>query len=564
MQQVPTSYSERQRIRLLVETLPLEGLPVRNQLEHWAHSILDNDDYLAWTMVLIGSKLWRHRVAAVPISQRLLLLPHCLRNAKKCPAAHDAEGLHCQLCGACELGHLKSTAETLGYRVLIAEGSPVVMQWILSGRASAILGVGCLRSLEKAFEKLQLAGIPALAVPLHTSACKDSTTDVDWVLEMIQTPFVPADPQDVPPSYIHLLRGAARLFAHPHPNPLPEGEGPRKRLPKGEGMKNDEPAQQTESLAFDFLCRGGKFYRPYITLAVYDALTGSTCTAADGEQRVNLLPNWVKSAAKTVEIFHKASLVHDDIEDGDLYRYGKPTIHQTHGVATAINVGDYLLGYGYHQIAELRKEIPGTIVAEMLSILSSAHRRLSIGQGTELAWKAKGIIPTAEDVLRFYVGKTSPAFEAALNIGILLAVATEKIDITFYREGQEKIARFSRHLGAAFQIKNDLDDWFPDSANKKIAGTDISDCRPTLLHAWAQATKSRGYTPPESIQEWFERFQQSGLFDQARRLAAKYSDKARETTCDIDPPALRALLLHFVEALGMGYMKARSVAGSTG
>jgi hypothetical protein len=86
------------------------------------------------------------------------------------------------------------------------------MQWILSGRTSAILGVGCLRSLEKAFEKLQLAGIPALAVPLHTSSCKDSTTDVDWVLEMIQTPFEPADPKDVPPTYVHLLRGAARLF----------------------------------------------------------------------------------------------------------------------------------------------------------------------------------------------------------------------------------------------------------------------------------------------------------------------------------------------------------------
>ena len=212
MQQVPATYTERQRIRSLVETLPLEGLPMRKQLEQWAKSIVDNEDYLAWTMVLIGSRLWLRRVVAVPITQRLLLLPHCLRNAKQCPAAYDAEGLHCRQCGACELGRLKSVAETLGYHVLIAEGSPIVMQWILSGRISAILGVGCLRSLEKAFEKLQLAGIPALAVPLHASMCNDSTTDIDWVLEMIQTPFEPADPKDVPPSYVHLLRGAARLF----------------------------------------------------------------------------------------------------------------------------------------------------------------------------------------------------------------------------------------------------------------------------------------------------------------------------------------------------------------
>ena len=213
MHQVPTTHIERQRIRSLVETLPLEGQPKRNQLEKWARSLIYNEDHLAWTMVLIGSKLWMRQVIGVPISQRLLLLPHCLRNAERCPAAYDAECLHCQQCGACELGRLKSVAEKLGYHVLIAEGSPVVMQWILSGKTSAILGVGCLRSLEKAFEKLQLAGIPAIAVPLHSSTCKNSETDIDWVIEMIHTPFEPASPQDVPPSYIHLLREAAKLFS---------------------------------------------------------------------------------------------------------------------------------------------------------------------------------------------------------------------------------------------------------------------------------------------------------------------------------------------------------------
>jgi len=319
-------------------------------------------------------------------------------------------------------------------------------------------------------------------------------------------------------------------------------------------LSPDNPARQTESLAFDFLCRGGKFYRPFITLAVYDALTGSLCTTADGERYVEQLPAWVKSAAKTVEIFHKASLIHDDIEDGDLYRYGKPTLHQSHGTATAINVGDYLLGYGYHLIAELRKEISSDIVAEMLAVLTSAHCRLSIGQGTELAWKAKGEIPAAEDILRFYVGKTSPAFEAALNIGVLAAVAAGGIDEQFYRNVRDKLARFSRHLGAAFQIKNDLDDWFPDEGNKRIAGTDMSNRRPTLLHAWSntksEERKSGGLTPPVTTAGWFERFQQLGLFDQARRLAGKYSEKSRETAYGIDHPPLRALLLHFVEALG--------------
>ena len=542
MQQVPTTYSERQRIRTLIENLPLKGQPVRQQLEAWGKSVIENEKHLAWTMVLIGSRLWKQRVANVPFTQRLLLLPHCLRphylqTDEKCRANYNSEGLQCQKCGACELGNLKSAAEKLGYRVLIAEGSPVVMQWILSGKVNAILGVGCLHSLEKAFEKLQLAGIPAMAVPLHNAVCKDSMTDIDWVYEMIHTPFEPADPKkDAPPTYIHLLRGAAKLFGK-----------------ETAAMSPNKPSRQTEALASDFAARGGKFYRPFITLAVYDALTGSNCTGTDGEQQVEKLPRWVKNAAKTIEIFHKASLIHDDIEDGDLYRYGQQTLHQSHGTASAINVGDYLIGYGYQSIAELRKEIPNSIVAEMLAVLSTAHCKLCVGQGTELAWKDiwknKGENPTAEDVLRFYVGKTSPAFEAALKIGVLLAVAAEGVNKTFYDEVQDKLARFSRHLGAAFQIKNDLDDWFPDQGNKKIVGTDLADMRPTLLHAWMRLDDLPGGAV--SISDWFEHFQQTGLFDQARRLAAKYSDRARETVQSVTPPSLRTLLLHFVEALGM-------------
>ena len=551
MQQVPVSRTERHRIRSLVASLPLispltDGQPVRNQLETQARSIVNDDHYIAWTMVLIGSHRWQRRVSAVPIPQRLLLLPHCMRNASQCPAGYDSEGLHCQTCGACELARLKTTAQTLGYRVLIAEGSPVVMQWILSGKVNAILGVGCLRSLEKAFEKLQLAGIPAQAVPLHHSTCKDSTTDIDWVLEMIQTPYTPADPIDAPPTYIHLLREAGRLFA---------GNLPAFNMTERSNTdsSNDSPARQTESLAFDFVSRGGKFYRPFITLAVYDSLTGSNCTSHEGEKYAAQLPDWVKNAARTIEIFHKASLVHDDIQDGDLYRYGQPTLHQTHGIATAINVGDYLLGYGYRLIANLREEmsrqdLAGPIVAEMLSVLSSAHCRLCVGQGTELAWKAKGEIPTAEDVLRFYVGKTSPAFEAALNIGVLAAVASGAVDQTFYADVQKQLQTFSKHLGAVFQIKNDLEDWFPDSTNKKIAGTDIASMRPTLLHAWFPIT-----CPSErSVSDWHTDFERLGLFDKARHLASRYSRKARDTAFAVEHSQLRALLLHFTEALGMG------------
>ena len=54
----------------------------------------------------------------------------------------------------------------MGYKVLVAEGSPIVLKIIVSGYVDAIVGVACLNVLEKAIDKILLAGIPCMAVPL--------------------------------------------------------------------------------------------------------------------------------------------------------------------------------------------------------------------------------------------------------------------------------------------------------------------------------------------------------------------------------------------------------------
>ncbi len=533
-QSVPTTKSERERIRTLVEALPVALSATRNRLEELARGIAD-EEFLAWTMVLIGSHFWRDRVRAVPFHRRLLLLPHCMRNSAICKAPYEADGLLCENCGACPLGNLKQEAETLGYHVMIAEGSPVVMQWILGGKADAILGLGCLRSLERAFDKLQLAGIPALAVPLHQSDCKDNTTDLDQVLQMIHTPYDLVtnmrQNENAAPEWIHLLRGAARLFDTEYAH-----------------VGEFDPIKSTEHIALEFLKRGGKFYRPFITLAVYDALTGSRGTAANGAKAVENFSKSVKAVAKAVEIFHKASLVHDDIEDDDPFRYGKPTLHRSHGMSVAINVGDYLLGLGYRTIAEQRNVLPSEIVAEMLGRLSEAHSKLCAGQGAEFAWNAHvNRIPTPRDILPIYVLKTAPAFEAALALGVLLALSEEAVDWEFYRATQEILSRFSRQLGVAFQIRNDLDDWQPDTLNKRIAGGDAAQNRPTLLRALAGSENSGKKT----VEEIYGHFQQAGVFETANQLAEKHSLRARQIAEEIEHVFLRRLLIHFVDTLAV-------------
>ena len=59
----------------------------------------------------------------------------------------------------------------------------------------------------------------------------------------------------------------------------------------------------------------------------------------------------------SIEAFHKASLVHDDIEDDDPFHYGEESVHNRYGIPTAINIGDYSrdgLSFCEHRISHLR------------------------------------------------------------------------------------------------------------------------------------------------------------------------------------------------------------------
>src|SRR5262249_41118366 len=159
--------------------------------------------------------------------------------------------------------------------------------------------------------------------------------------------------------------------------------------------------------------------------------------------------------ALAIEAFHKASLVHDDIEDDDSFRYGAETLHRLHGIGTAINVGDYLIGLGYRLAGRDRKEVGGDCAADILNRLAEAHLKLSEGQGAELLWRdAEQKALTALDALKIYALKTSPAFEAALYAGLRLAGPADAYE--------KMVTEFSKNLGIAFQILNDLKDWDGD------------------------------------------------------------------------------------------------------
>src|SRR3990170_4188812 len=139
-------------------------------------------DYIA---VLLNSQAWRDQLASVPFHRRLLLLPKCLRVEDKCPAPFDEFGLLCKQCGLCSIQDLQEEAEKLGYAVLVAEGSALVMALIQTGKIDAIVGVSCISVLERAFPYMEAAAIPGIAIPLLQDDCKDTAVDINWVWNVV-------------------------------------------------------------------------------------------------------------------------------------------------------------------------------------------------------------------------------------------------------------------------------------------------------------------------------------------------------------------------------------------
>lgn len=499
--------------------------------------------FLGFTMVCIANDFWREQVMAVPFNRRLLLLPHCLKNAEGCPADYDEFGLDCRQCGACSVADFKTRAEDLGYKVLVSEGTPIVLKIIVSGHVDAIVGVACLNVLEKAIDKVLLAGIPCVAAPLLSSNCKSTSVDDDWVFELVNLHTPP--PAVTTKTYVHLMRAAHGLCEEPELSRL----APRSRA----GGRPDDPLVTHETIAYEWLAQGGKRSRPLITLAAYDARKGAPGTlSADGLD----LPDAVRRVALSIEAFHKASLVHDDIEDDDTFRYGQETLHRQYGVGTAINVGDYLIGLGYRLIARERKTLGGDCAADILNKLSEAHLRLSEGQGAELLWRdAADKSLTALDALKIYALKTSPAFEAALYSGLRLAGPAD--------DYEKPVAEFSKNLGVAFQILNDLKDWDGDSDNKLLAGQDVLSARPTLLLALAldslkgvereelQALVAgeTGMPREDVVARVRTLFTDAGVFDKAEKLIDKSRARAEAIADEIEPVELRELLYFLVDTV---------------
>lgn len=224
-------------------------------------------------------------------------------------------------------------------------------------------------------------------------------------------------------------------------------------------------------LILDYPLRGGKALRPALSIA--------TCLGLGGHLEA-ILPT-----AATLELYHNAFLIHDDIEDESWWRRGKPTLHIDHGIPIAVNVGDAMLSLSLQPLLDNVERVG---LGPALRILRAVAKMTSLtvdGQALELDWVRSNTwrLDDAEYLNMVELKTSWYSFITPLQAGAIASGATQ--------EQMAPLESFGRHLGAAFQITDDLLNLRadPEEYGKEIGG-DLWEGKRTLmlLHALRCAT----------------------------------------------------------------------------
>jgi geranylgeranyl diphosphate synthase type II len=219
-------------------------------------------------------------------------------------------------------------------------------------------------------------------------------------------------------------------------------------------------------LILDYPLRGGKALRPALSIAM--------CLGLGGHLEA-ILPT-----AATLELYHNAFLIHDDIEDESWSRRGKPTLHIDHGIPIAVNVGDAMLSLSLQPLLDNVERVGLGPALRILRAIAKMTRLTVDGQALELDWVRSNTWRLDDaDYLKMVELKTSwYSFITPLQAGAIAAGAP--------LERMTELESLGRHLGAAFQITDDLLNLRanPEEYGKEIGG-DLWEGKRTLmlLHA---------------------------------------------------------------------------------
>lgn len=235
-------------------------------------------------------------------------------------------------------------------------------------------------------------------------------------------------------------------------------------LPEGRGVARLNAAMRYALFA------GGKRLRPFLVF--------------ESARLVGAAPQGARVFAAAIEAIHTYSLVHDDLPamDNDDLRRGKPTLHRAFDEATAILAGDGLLTLAFDMLAQAEGLLSPRQRVALIALLAKASGAAGMVGGQMLDLAAEGRFeavrtkPDEAAVLHIQALKTGALIEAAVMSAPLMRPDREEGDaravladhnastVTHITTENAALALYGRHLGLAFQIRDDLLDVEGDAA----------------------------------------------------------------------------------------------------
>ncbi|MBF6589036.1 MAG: polyprenyl synthetase family protein [Ktedonobacterales bacterium] len=282
------------------------------------------------------------------------------------------------------------------------------------------------------------------------------------------------------------------------------------------GERGGYLAKTTEHM----LSAPGKLLRPLLLL--------DACRAAGGDI------SRVFPAACGTEYGHVASLIHDDIIDGDDARHGRPTLHVKFNLPAAILTGDLLIFETFLSYTECHEQ--GVAAERVLQAIRTLSRTcIEMCQGQALEATIAGKLDTTEEMyLEVIRLKTATFCSAAGRIGARLGGAAEEAILA--------LGNYGHNLGMAFQIVDDLLSFIGSTtALGKPVSSDVRNKRVTLPIIYALQSRDRAVTQrirdlfaaddrdhPEVHGELLHVLNVTRALDRARAVAYRYTARAKQ------------------------------------
>ena len=280
--------------------------------------------------------------------------------------------------------------------------------------------------------------------------------------------------------------------------------------------------------------RSGKRMRPMLMLLVAKAFG-----------RVSEV---TQHAAIGLELLHTASLVHDDVVDESGERRGQASVNAFYDNKVAVLVGDYILSTALLHVSFTASD-------RIVSGLAELGRTLSDGEILQLENISNQTI-SEEAYYEVIKRKTAALFEACTEIGAL-SVGASKDDV-------EQARLFGLHLGMAFQIRDDIFDYYESNDIGKPTGNDMAEGKLTLpvIHAVLATDNGtmkdlalkvkKGEVTPEEVAQLVAFTKENGGIEYAEAKMREFKNKAigfiEEKIQDTDiKQALNAYLDYVIE-----------------